>query len=123
SWLVLTLVGCTAPFFSDQIFDMMYQVLMSPGSSGFGSLVSKSTVRSSTLRTSFTVVSLPLMSEPSISTRLYENTTSSAVKGEPSWNFTFGRSLNRHTVGDVCCHEVASLGTSSSFLPRPTSGS
>ena len=32
------------------------------------------------------------------------------VSGEPSWNFTFGRSLMRQTVGLVCCHSTASAG-------------
>ena len=52
-----------------------------------------------------------------------EKTTSSAVNGVPSWNLTPLRRSKRHTVGAVCFHSVASAGTSSSFLSRPTSGS
>ena len=63
------------------------------------------------------------MSEPSPAARFHEKITSSAVKGVPSWNLTFGRSLKRQVVGLSCVHSVASAGTSSSFLPRPISGS
>jgi hypothetical protein len=63
------------------------------------------------------------MSEPSPAARLNVNTTSSAVNAVPSWNLTFGRSSNRHTVGLVCVHFVASAGVSAMSLPRSTSGS
>src|SRR6266436_2138738 len=63
------------------------------------------------------------MSEPSTLERSYEKMTSSALNGVPSWNLTLWRRLKRHTVGAVCFHDVASSGMSSSFLPRPTSGS
>ncbi len=47
-------------------------------------------------------------SEPSPRARSSENSTSSAVNGVPSWNFTFLRRLKRHTVGEVCFQSVAS---------------
>ena len=50
------------------------------------------------------------MSEPSTWVRARLNTTSSAVKGVPSWNCTPLRSSKRHTVGDVCFQLVASMG-------------
>ncbi len=54
---------------------------------------------------------------------MIENTTSSAVKSLPSWNFTPLRRLKTHVVGLVCFQLVASAGTISSFLPRSTSDS
>ena len=43
--------------------------------------------------------------EVSASARSTEKTTSSAVNGAPSWNFTFGRSLKRIVVGFSACHD------------------
>ncbi len=43
--------------------------------------------------------------------RWNENTTSSAVNGEPSWNFTPLRSSKRTCVGLICVHFVASEGS------------
>jgi hypothetical protein len=43
------------------------------------------------------------------------------VKGAPSWNFTFGRSVNRVTVGSIVFHAVASEGSIFSSFPRVTS--
>ena len=75
------------------------------------------------LRTSLMSLTLARMSEPSPAARWNENTTSSALKGVPSWNCTFLRSSKRHTVGEVCFHEVASAGARLRSLPRPTSAS
>ena len=50
-------------------------------------------------------------------------TTSSAVKGEPSWNFTFGRSLNSQTVSPIVFQDVASPGIGSCLSSFATSGS
>jgi hypothetical protein len=50
-------------------------------------------------------------------------TTSSAVKGEPSWNFTFGLSLNSHTVSLIVFHETARPGIGSCLSSFATSGS
>jgi hypothetical protein len=44
-------------------------------------------------------------------TRVKENTTSSAVNGEPSWNFTPLRSVKRYCVGDISFHAVARAGS------------
>jgi hypothetical protein len=55
--------------------------------------------------------------------RLTENTTSSAVKGLPSWNFTPDRKLKRHTVGDTVVHETANSGASFQSLSRRMSAS
>jgi hypothetical protein len=54
------------------------------------------------------------MFEPSERARSSENTTSSAVKSAPSWNFTPSRSLNTHTVGSssFTYHSVARRGVS-----------
>jgi hypothetical protein len=51
------------------------------------------------------------------------NTTSSAVKGEPSWKRTFLRSLNSHVRSSSAFHDVARPGTSFWFASRLTSGS
>jgi len=55
--------------------------------------------------------------------RAIENTTSSAVKGRPSENFTPWRSLKIHLVGVSCFHSVASCGTMLSCLSRATRNS
>ena len=52
------------------------------------------------------------------SARSIENTASSAVKVEPSWNFTPLRSLKRHVVGFTICHDSASAGSSLNCLSR-----
>ena len=66
---------------------------------GFLAASWNSTVRSSTLRGLPTAVAYWLMVEVGAAPRSIENTTSSAVKGVPSWNLTLGRSLKRHSVG------------------------
>jgi hypothetical protein len=62
---------------------------------------------------------------PSVSTLKFEvgamarsrlNTTSSALKGVPSWNLTFGRSLNRNVVSPIRSQDVARQGSTSIFL-------
>jgi hypothetical protein len=82
------------------------------GRSGSGPLVLMRTVRSSTMLTLSTDDRRDFMSEASARARSIENTTSSAVKAAPSWNLTFGRSLNSHTVeSPVRVQKVASAGT------------
>ena len=49
------------------------------------------------------------------------NTTSSALKGAPSWNFTLGRSLKRQVSGSGLLHSVARPGPMDRSLPRLTS--
>ena len=55
--------------------------------------------------------------------RCTENTTSSAVKGVPSWNFTPARSWKRQLVGPVICQAVARPGSSLKASLRCTSES
>ena len=43
--------------------------------------------------------------------RSKEKTTSSAVKGEPSWNLTPLRSMKRHSVGDAMVQDAARAGS------------
>jgi hypothetical protein len=50
--------------------------------------------------------------------RSYENTTSSAVKGVPSWKRTPWRSFTIHFVGETFSHDVASHGTIRYCLSR-----
>ena len=56
-----------------------------------------------------------------VSARSAENTTSSAVRVAPSWNFTPSRSLNRQVLASGCDHDVASQGTIFHALSRQTS--
>jgi hypothetical protein len=49
---------------------------------------------------------------------MIENTTSSALKVEPSWNFTPWRSLKRHFSGETCSHDKARPGTKLSWRSR-----
>jgi len=77
-----------APLLSDQLFDMMYQLSHSKCRIGFGCSVMKSTVWSSTLTTSAMPATVVFRFEPGPSARSAENTTSSAVKSSPLWNFT-----------------------------------
>jgi len=90
---------------------------------GNGALVSISITWSLILRTSLMSLTLLFKSEPSPATRASVNTTSSAVKGVPSWKVTPLRSSNRHTVGVVCFHDVANAGARARSLLRPTRGS
>src|SRR5436305_6491896 len=55
--------------------------------------------------------------------RFSVNTTSSAVKGEPSCHFTFLRSLISQVTSSTALHEVASDGTSLPFGSRAMSDS
>ena len=82
------------------------------------------TVRSSTGLTLSTDDSSDFMSEVSARARSIEKTTSSAVNAAPSWNLTFGRSLNSHTVGSaVSVQNVARAGTIQPSSWRTMSGS
>ena len=80
--------GFTAPVFSAQVFDRMNQVSQSAWRSGFGAFRTTSTVWSSTLTKTASAGRRTLRSEPGARTRCAENRTSSAVKSDPSWNFT-----------------------------------
>ncbi len=94
------------------------------GSAGVGSVVRRSTVRSSTLRAPVTLGTADLCAESGCSARVTLKTTSSALKGEPSWNFTFGRSLKRQPLPPSSgVHESARRGSTANFSSRPTSGS
>ncbi len=102
----------------------MMRISVSCGmSTGTGPSVTISTVRSSTLRASFTPVRYGRKRDVSMFARAMLKTTSSAVNGAPSWNFTFGRSLNRVTVGLTASHESARHGSIFRSFPRVTSGS
>ena len=90
---------------------------------GLGTGVVNSTVFASTLRGSPTARPYTRNVDVSPAERLIENTTSSAVNGEPSCHFTTRRRLKRHTVGETCDQLSASPGMTSSFLPRFTSAS
>ena len=77
-------------FFSAHALDIMPSAAHLSASSGSGYLVVTSTRMSPTFLISFTETKLLCMFEPGPLARLSENTTSSAVNGVPSWNFTPG---------------------------------
>jgi hypothetical protein len=93
------------------------------GRIGSGCAVTISTVRSSTFRTSLTPAKNEATLEPGPRARAMENTTSSAVKGEPSLNLTLGRSWKRQVVGFTCSQRVASAGSRRRSRSRRISGS
>jgi multidrug efflux pump subunit AcrB len=113
---------CT-PCFSLQARLMMARKASFSGSTASGASVTRSTVRSSTLRAAVTPLSWKLRCEGGASMRWTENTTSSAVKGVPSWNFTPARSWKRQLVGLVICHDVARPDSSLKASLRCTSES
>src|SRR6266702_2696379 len=86
---------------------------MRTGTSGSGFLV---TIRSVV---GFTAWTLSSVANPDCTTvlpgtmlRSYTALTSSDVNGEPSWNFTSGRSVTSHVVSLTAFHDVASAGWS-----------
>ena len=89
---------------------MMRASVSSRSSTGLGPLRIRSTVKSSTFLTSLTLCTDDCMLDGGVITRVMENTTSSAVKGAPSWNLTPRRSSKRTCVGEICVHLVASAG-------------
>ncbi len=94
------------------------------GSSGLGPFVLMCTVSGSIFVTLSMELMTPFMSEVGCRARSIEKTTSSALNSSPSWNFTFGRSLNSHTVGSlVTDQERASSGSSLPSRVRCISGS
>jgi len=115
--------GFSALFSSAHFLLMMYTSEITSGMIGKGVLVMMSIVWLSIFFTSAIVFVYERMSEPSPAARAKVKTTSSAVKGVPSWNCTPLRRLKRQVVGVTCCHLVARAGTRPSFLSRPTSGS
>ena len=115
--------GFSALLSSHHFLLIMPSVVSVSGRIGYGAVVSISTAKSPTLRTSLIGLVTPFMSEPSPEARLKVKTTSSAVKGVPSWNFTPWRRSKRQTVGLCCVHLVASAGASPIALSRSTSGS
>jgi hypothetical protein len=112
-----------ALFFSVQPLSIMKVLVRLLTRSGFGPFVLTCTVISSALLTDSTDVSSPFMSDVGCRARLSENTTSSASNAAPSWNLTFGRSLNSQVVGSFgrMRQAVASPATSSPFWLRATS--
>ncbi len=110
-------------FFSHQALDMMLIVPMCSSSIGLGPLVVNSTVRSSIFFGMPAAFEYARSCDVSARARSKLNTTSSAVKGVPSWNLTPGRSLKRHVVGFTCVHDSASPGTCFSCLSRTTRNS
>jgi hypothetical protein len=103
---------------------MRRRLLIATGSTGVACVVKTSTVRSSTFLAPVTFGSVDLWAEVGISARVTLKTTSSAVKGEPSWNFTFGRSLKRQPLPPSSgVHDSASRGSILKSASRPTSGS
>ncbi len=85
-----------------------------------------------TMRTvvGFTAVTDSMVANPAVTTvlpgtrfRSIVARTSSAVSGEPSWNFTPGRSVNSQVVSLSAFHEVARPGWSCSAVSHRVSES
>ena len=112
-----------ALFFSAHALDIMTMAAHLSASSGSGYLVVTTTRMSPSFLISFTDTKLLCMFEPGPLARFSENTMSSAVSGEPSWNFTPGRMSKNQVVGSDWPHLVASAGSSLRFLSRRISGS
>ena len=95
----------------------------SSGSSGAGAAVEMRKVSGSTISSLVTCRVIRVKGEGlfgTLAARSKVKTTSSAVKGEPSWNVTPGRSLNSHTVSPTGFHDSASAGTAAGGRPwRP----
>ena len=77
---------------------------------GFGFFSTMSTVWSSTFTNSASAGTLVVKFEPEARTRWAEKSTSSAVKGEPSWNLTFLRRWKRQRVGSGVSQDSAEAG-------------
>src|SRR4029450_13483434 len=91
--------GLVARFFSHHDLLMMLIDAMCSSSIGLGPFVVNSTVRSSIFFGTPEALEYTRSCEVGSAARWNENTTSSAVNGVPSWDFTPGLGLKRHTVG------------------------
>ena len=104
-------LGATELFFSAQALLIIRSSVSWLSNTGFGSLVKISMVWASTL----TTLSMPLVKtvkfEVLLIARWSENTASSAVKFEPSWNLTPVRKVMRIWVGVTCFQLVARTGS------------
>ena len=114
SCLLLGSCVSSALFFLAHSSLMMKRLVRLLGKIRFGPLVLTCTVRLSTAVMLSTEASNDFTWAFGPLARLSENTTSLAVRAVPSWNFTFGRSLNSQTVGSLgsIFHTVASSGCS-----------
>jgi len=112
-----------ALFFSAQVLLMMRKSTNCRSTIGLGADRITSTVWLSTFLMSATPATNGCIVPTGCLMRWKENTTSSAVNGEPSWNLTPLRSSKRQLVGPVCVHLVASAGSTwywRSYLVRPS---
>src|SRR4051812_15456488 len=92
------------PAFSATAFGTMYTAARSLGSSTCGVAVLKTIVYGSTTFVSTMGLVNVAYEEGlfgTLGTRLYVATTSSAVNGVPSWNFTLRRSLNSQVRSSI----------------------
>ena len=113
-------VGAIELFSSHHFLSMMYQPSHCEVRMGLGESSVTSTVYSSTLENLASAGTLLRKFEPLARTRSAENSTSSAVKGSPLWNFTPLRRWKRHLVGLSVSQLSASAGTILSSLSRAT---
>ena len=109
-------LGSTDLFFSAQALLIMRSSVIWRSSTGLGAERNTSTVLASTLATLLMPCTYGVKFEVLDMARLSEYTASSAVKAEPSWNFTPERRLKRICVGLISFHEVASTGSTSKVL-------
>jgi hypothetical protein len=95
----------------------------SSGSSGAGEAVEMRKVSGSTISSLVTCRVIRVKGEGlfgTLAARSKVKTTSSAVKGEPSWKVTSGRSSNSHTASPTAFHDSASAGTRAGGRRRAT---
>ena len=104
--------------------EMIQTLARSLGSIGLGALVRITIVWSST-RVTFSMPRVNCEKEfgelGTLGTRSMVNSTSSAVKGDPSWNTTPLRSLNSQVRSSCSFHDWASAGATRSFSSRTVS--
>ncbi len=115
--------GRAAPFLSAHALLMIMIAFTYSSRIGAGPGVAISTVWSSTRRGLPMAVAKVLKLELGSCARSIENTTSSAVKGVPSWNLTPFLRWKRQVVASTCSQRVASEGTSFSSRSRAVSRS
>ena len=100
------------------LLETMNTVPMSLGISGYGVAVLSRTVSGSTMIFSVIWFVYSVKGDGLFGTcavRSIENTTSAAVKSEPSWNLTPLRSLNSQVRSSIAFHDTASAGFNSDF--------
>ena len=120
SCLPLKSCAFSAPCCAHQALLIIATYCSFSGHTASGAASTKSIVCSSTFLTAASPRSANERCDVGPCVRSIEKTASSAVNGEPSWNFTPRRSLKRQVVGLTICHDSASAGSSLNCSSRET---